>query len=190
MYIKRVWKNLFIKNIFRKGLIRARQEGARIATSDILIFMDAHSECEKDWLQPLLQRIKEDKTRVLMPITETIITDDFRFLSAYDGIWIGGFSFTGVFEWIWPSKREQDRRLKECGDRVAICPYQTPTMVGGYLAIDREFFWKLGGYDEKMEGWGGENLEMSFRVWMCGGSIEAIPCSRIGHLVRFFHQYK
>ena len=174
---------------FRGGLIKARLAGARVATSEILIFMDAHSECGKDWFQPLAQRIKEDRRRVLMPVTDAIITDDFHFED--DGIGIGGFFWNGHFMWIGPSEREQKRRLKACGEeRLEICPYETPTMVGGYLAIDREYFWEIGGYDEGMKGWGGENLEMSFRIWMCGGSIEVIPCSRIGHLVRFFHPYK
>lgn len=41
----------------RQGLIRARLAGARKATSEVLIFLDSHTEANINWLPPLLGKV-------------------------------------------------------------------------------------------------------------------------------------
>ncbi len=168
----------------RSGLIRARLTGARLATGDVLVFLDSHCECGDDWLQPLLHRIKHQPNAFVVPIIDVI---DDKTMEYYHGngvyFQVGGFTWNGHFNWIDVPERESKRRGSPVG------PTRTPTMAGGLFAVDRNYFWEIGSYDEEMDVWGGENLEMSFRVWQCGGVLETIPCSRVGHIFRSFHPY-
>ncbi|KAL6440080.1 hypothetical protein ACFW04_003008 [Cataglyphis niger] len=171
---------------YRQGLIRARLHGARNAKGDVLVFLDAHCEVIKDWLQPLLQRIKDNKNAVLMPIIDNISEETLEYFHDNEASFfqVGGFTWSGHFTWINIQKHEIESRSSP------ISPTRSPTMAGGLFAINRKYFWEIGSYDDKMDGWGGENLEMSFRIWQCGGTLEIIPCSRVGHIFRNFHPYK
>lgn len=65
--------------IFRLGLIRARLAGARLAKGDVLVFLDAHCEAVVGWIEPLLARIKESHSSVLVPIIDVIDSKDFHY---------------------------------------------------------------------------------------------------------------
>uniref|UniRef100_A0A8C5CUH1 Polypeptide N-acetylgalactosaminyltransferase n=1 Tax=Gadus morhua TaxID=8049 RepID=A0A8C5CUH1_GADMO len=165
----------------RKGLITARLLGASVATGDTLTFLDAHCECFSGWLEPLLARIAENYTAVVSPDITTIDLNTFEFMkpSPYgQNHNRGNFDWGLSFGWESLPEHEKQRRKDET------YPIRTPTFAGGLFSISKEYFYHIGSYDEEMEIWGGENIEMSFRVWQCGGQLEILPCSVVGHVFR------
>lgn len=64
---------------YRLGLIRARLAGARLARGDVLVFLDAHCEANIGWIEPLLARIQQSHSSVLVPIIDVIDAKDFHY---------------------------------------------------------------------------------------------------------------
>lgn len=167
----------------RTGLIRSRLQGARVAKGKVLTFLDAHCECTDGWLEPLLYQIYVDRKVVPCPIIDVISDDTFEYITGSDMTY-GGFNWKLNFRWYSAPQRELARRHN---DRSV--PLRSPTMAGGLFSIDKDYFYEMGAYDAGMNIWGGENLEMSFRLWMCGGQIVIATCSRVGHVFRKVSPY-
>ena len=67
-----------VRNPRRLGLIKARMAGSDKAQGDVILFLDAHCEVMIGWLEPLLQRIKEDYRYVVMPSHDNINKHNFE----------------------------------------------------------------------------------------------------------------
>uniref|UniRef100_A0A8C3X7I0 Polypeptide N-acetylgalactosaminyltransferase n=1 Tax=Catagonus wagneri TaxID=51154 RepID=A0A8C3X7I0_9CETA len=167
----------------RHGLIRARLAGAQIATGDVLTFLDSHVECNVGWLEPLLERVYLSRKKVACPVIEVINDKDMSYMTV-DNFQRGIFVWPMNFGWrTIPPDVVAKNKIKETD--IIRCP----VMAGGLFSIDKTYFFELGTYDPGLDVWGGENLELSFKVWMCGGEIEIIPCSRVGHIFRNDNPY-
>lgn len=159
----------------RNGLMQARNVGASVATGDTLTFLDSHIEVAPGWLEPLMGRIAEGLEkgihRVVVPVIDSIHADNFEYTR-------GGIDVLGH---TWGLGQVGVPNLLNSSNPN---PVASPIMAGGLLSLSREYFDKLGFYDPEMQLWGGEEMEISFRIWLCGGTLECVPCSHVGHVFR------
>ncbi|EHH51691.1 hypothetical protein EGM_11116 [Macaca fascicularis] len=176
-YVARLEGVKLLRSNKRLGAIRARMLGATRATGDVLVFMDAHCECHPGWLEPLLSRIAGDRSRVVSPVIDVIDWKTFQYYPSKD-------LQRGVLDWKldfhWEPLPEHVRKALQS----PISPIRSPVVPGEVVAMDRHYFQNTGAYDPLMSPRGGENLELSFKAWLCGGSVEILPCSRVGHIYR------
>ncbi|XP_016319804.1 N-acetylgalactosaminyltransferase 7-like [Sinocyclocheilus anshuiensis] len=95
-----------------------------------------------------------------------------------DGLARGAWDWSLLWKRVPLSSREKAKRKHKTE------PYRSPAMAGGLFAIERDFFFELGLYDPGLQIWGGENFEISYKIWQCGGQLLFVPCSRVGHIYR------
>ncbi|KAK1875713.1 Polypeptide N-acetylgalactosaminyltransferase 5 [Dissostichus eleginoides] len=145
----------------RQGLIRARIAGADIAQGEVLTFLDSHIECNVGWLEPLLERIYLDRKKVPCPVIEVVSDKDMSYML------VDNFQ-RGIFKW---------------------------PLVFGWSALPEEYIKKnnmsISDPIRCLEASLTCCLILPFeQIWMCGGEIEIIPCSRVGHIFRGQNPYK
>ena len=157
------------------GLIAAKQMGAQASTADSIVFLDCHCKTALGWWEPILRETYEHPKRVVVPTITHLNVETWqeknRPKPPRKGVTAGGMSKCYL---------TMDAEFKWTSDET---PW-VPIMSGGLLGLRRDWFFELGGHDDTMQGWGGENLDLSLRIWRCGGDIVSAPTSYIAHMWR------
>ncbi|XP_030371654.1 putative polypeptide N-acetylgalactosaminyltransferase 13 [Scaptodrosophila lebanonensis] len=173
-------KLLFLRNMERMGMIWSRNKGASIASGHYLIFLDSHCEVNDGWLEPLLDRLTRNARLAVSPVLDRINPQTLTYVHGNARL-KGGFDWSLHFHWL-----PRILKPKEPLER----PYSSATFSGGIFMISRKWFLELQGFNQHLQIWGGESIEFAIKLWLCGGQIEIVPCSRIGHIFRRSHAFQ
>lgn len=145
------------------GSARARNAGARHASGEILIFMDAHVIPDAGWLEAL--------TRLLRDPTVGLAGLPVRDVERPSSV---GYAYTFMDENLlagWVSNGHQR-------------PFEVPCIIGCCFGARREVFADLGGFDPGHIRWGVEDLELSMRSWFLGYRCMVDPSVQVAHFFK------
>ncbi|MER5933965.1 glycosyltransferase [Streptomyces sp. NPDC002054] len=156
-------RGVVVRRIRRSGVAAARNEGARLARGTHLVFLDAHCRLERDCLARLRAALDARPEAVLAPAVRdaggTAAGCGARLIDAHLRV-----------RWLPP---EPD----------GTAAYPVPLAPGGCLAVHRETFDRLGGFDAFRE-LGLEDVDFSLRAWRAGVDVLAVPGARLAHRFR------
>lgn len=160
-------KARIIRHDNAEGLIRSKKDGGDASDGDVIIFLDCHVKPTEGWTKSILANLRENPKRVVVPSITSLDPDTWQEVGAMDGGKKMCLTWNADFVW--------------CNSHPG--PW-VPIMSGGLLALTRYWWEEIGGYDEQMHAWGGENLDQSLRTWLCGGEIKVAEGSRVAHMWR------
>jgi glycosyltransferase involved in cell wall biosynthesis len=145
------------------GCAAARNLGGQRAGGEVIVFSDAHVEMPSGWWQPLVETLQGRWVGAVSPAIADL--GDWR-ACGY------GMRVTGPnlhMQWMQRRGRED---------------YPVPALGSGFMAVRKEVFLRVGGFDEKLIRWGGNDLEMSLRLWTMGYELRVVPTIKVAHLFR------
>lgn len=145
----------------RLGIARARNLGAANSKGDVLVFGDAHIEATFGWVEGLLPLLRRESVGIAIP-TVTVMGNPAA--KGY-GYTLADLSLN--MRWLsWQGAE----------------PHPVPLGCGCFMAMRRNVFDAVGGFDDGFRGWGAEDSELSLRLWLLGYECVLAPEVEVAHL--------
>ncbi len=144
----------------RLGVAQARNYGANRSVGDVIVFCDAHLSFPSGWHRPLLRLLEDPLIGAVAPC----ISDRRARHHKGFGLRPSGPDLNAK----WLSRKGND-------------PYPVPLLPGACMAMRRDVFQAVGGFDRKLIRYGVEDCELSLRLWLLGYELWLVPAVDVEH---------
>ncbi|ALZ75925.1 glycosyltransferase [Rheinheimera sp. F8] len=163
-----------INNNLRIGVAASREIGIEAAKTEFIFITDAHMKFpNNDWIITIEKRIKENP-RGIYCTTSVKIDRKFNYIENENklrGAYIV-FESSPNYQPLTPIFFEDHKKRNEI-----------PCILGANYALSKEYYKKIGGL-KGLQHWGGDELLLSAKTFIEGGSCFLINEIEIGHLYR------
>jgi GT2 family glycosyltransferase len=146
------------------GVAGARNAGSRAARGEVVVFADAHVDVPPGWWPPLVEALNRPGVGIVGP--------GLGVIGSTEGARGYGLRIADArlrLEWL---TRKQDE------------PYPVPVLGGGCMALRRAALRETGGFDDGMQRWGSEDVELCLRLWLLGYEVWVVPEVEVAHNFR------
>jgi GT2 family glycosyltransferase len=171
---------MLLKPPRRLGSAGARNFGAAHAAGRLLVFCDAHVAPPSGWTETLLAPLGNPDVGAVMPAMRAMRYPEDYGANAADS----------------PQARGYGLRWADAGLGVSWLgcrrpePYPVPLLGAAFLAMRRNLFAAVGGFDPGIDVWGTEDAELSIRLWTLGFECLVVPGVDVAHKFRSSHPYR
>ena len=156
--LARTGKGRVVQNGANLYYCGANNNGAAVATGEFLLFLNNDTRLEPDCLEKLYEETVNAGADCAAPAVFDYDDDTFQ---------VGGDSGLDLFGV--PTLGSPARYTRE-----------TFTAPGCSLFVRRDLFHKIGGFPPELLIYGDET-DLSWRVWIAGGKVVAVPSARLHH---------
>lgn len=170
-----------LRNECSVGRRKAINQAVNAASGKYLFHLDGHCTMSKGWGKTLLFQHKEDNS--ILVCTLRSINENFEFVHNVDYRFCRITPEMKTMWWLDYAKRVPKDEMVSKGMSFTGC--------GWFLSKD--YYNKIGGFDERLGGWGNAGSELSLKVWLSEkypGSIYFTKSVVCGHLFRKKFPYK
>ena len=170
-----------VTNRFRCGVGPSRDVGAASAQFEWLLLTDSHMRFTPGWWEAAKKRLSPSPTHVIHCATCLQLDKNHMDVANPAGEYNGA-----TYNWLGPDRNDPSapEQILECvwlpKDQTPEDGDEIPAVMGACYFISRSWYYKISPL-RLLRSWGGDELMLSMKTWLAGGSIRMARTIRIGH---------